>query len=569
MNVQQLANLLYPNLTKTPQDWEKRFPKRNLPEGAEVTRVAPSPTGYLHLGTIFQAIIDKRLADQSGGVFLMRLEDTDKKREVEGAGDVAASMLRAYRLAPSEGYMGSTCEEKGNYGPYAQSQRLEIYHTYGKFLVEKGRAFPCFCQKTESKDDVLKNREQQLEENDDLADRDVCRNLTLEQIEQNLKEGKEWGLRLRSQGNADNTFPFFDMIKGEREVHENTKDVVLIKSNGIPVYAFGHAVDDHLMRVTTVVRGEEWYPSLAVHLEIFDALEHPRVKYAHTPVICKLDGEGNKRKLSKRKDPEADSASFLSAGYPVEAVTEYLTNLANSSFELWRLKNPDLPLADYEFRADNIGSNNPMFDTAKLDDYAKNYIARLDATTVSGAVTEYFRKNDKHPFSAWLFDSVYAKERKENLLAAMAIERGGVRPRKDIAKWSDIPALYPYLFPSFFQPQKEDYEIDFSDAVQSEKTKKVIEHYITVYRDYSAETEPKQAWFADVKDMAGKLGYATDNKAFKENPQAYAGNVANVAESIRLAVTGRKNSLDLFEICKVIGENEVKQRLLRLLKMFS
>jgi glutamyl-tRNA synthetase len=366
---EKLAELLYPNCKFTVEELERMYPKRNLSNDAEVTRIAPSPTGYLHIGTAYGAMIDKLIAGQNG-IFYFRLEDTDKKREIENTGDIAYDMLCYYDIKPNEGFMSGN-QELGNYGPYVQSKRLEIYKTFAKELVKNGKAFPCFCKKAEGMKEIEERRKQELEETEDIGTRDLaCRDLQYKEIESKIKNGENFALKLKSQGDPEKSFKFFDLIKGEREIRENDKDVVLIKSNGIPVYAFAHAVDDHFMRTTTVVRGEEWYPSVASHLEIFDALGFERVKYLHTPVLCKID-DGNKRKLSKRKDPEADARYFVKLGFPTIAINEYLLNLINSDFEIWRAKNPDISYKEFPFSISKMGSNNPMFDLIKLSDISK------------------------------------------------------------------------------------------------------------------------------------------------------------------------------------------------------
>lgn len=540
MDTQKLANLLYPN-AKPVEYWLEKYPPRELKRGAEVTRLAPSPTGYLHTGHAYSALINKLTAEKSGGIFYLRLEDTDQKRLIEHAGDIAYNMLVSYNLSPNEGYRGDELAQIGDYGDYVQSKRLNIYQSFAKFLVEKGRAFPCFCKKSEGIEDVEERRQKQLEESGEILEHDPCRNLSLEEIEEKLDAGEEFALKLKSKGDPEKTFKFTDLIKGEREIRENAKDIVLMKSNGIPPYAFAHAVDDSLMHTTIVVRGEEWYPSLSAHIELFKALGFKPPKYAHTPVICKLDENGNKRKLSKRKDPEADVRYFIVEGYPKVAVIEYLLNLLNSDFEPWRAANPTLSYKEFPFSIEKIGSNNPMFDFVKLADVSKNYISHLTADEVYSMLVEWAKS----------FDVDFCKTLTENAdfsKAVLNIDRDVPKPRKDISKWSEVKSYYDYMFYGI-----KTYELDGLD-------KKKFKEIIAAYKDIYSEEDDKETWFNKIKAMAESLGYATNNKDYKLNPDAYKGNVADVCTYIRLALTGRKNSPDIYSIARVLGTREVNRR---------
>ncbi len=540
MDTQKLANLLYPN-AKPVEYWLEKYPPRELKRGAEVTRLAPSPTGYLHTGHAYSALINKLTAEKSGGIFYLRLEDTDQKRLIEHAGDIAYNMLVSYNLSPNEGYRGDELAQIGDYGDYVQSKRLNIYQSFAKFLVEKGRAFPCFCKKSEGIEDVEERRQKQLEESGEILEHDPCRNLSLEEIEEKLDAGEEFALKLKSKGDPEKTFKFTDLIKGEREIRENAKDIVLMKSNGIPPYAFAHAVDDSLMHTTIVVRGEEWYPSLSAHIELFKALGFKPPKYAHTPVICKLDENGNKRKLSKRKDPEADVRYFIVEGYPKVAVIEYLLNLLNSDFEPWRAANPTLSYKEFAFSIEKIGSNNPMFDFVKLADVSKNYISHLTADEVYSMLVEWAKS----------FDVDFCKTLTENAdfsKAVLNIDRDVPKPRKDISKWSEVKSYYDYMFYGI-----KTYELDGLD-------KKKFKEIIAAYKDIYSEEDDKETWFNKIKAMAESLGYATNNKDYKANPESYKGNVADVCTYIRLALTGRKNSPDIYSIARVLGAREVNRR---------
>jgi glutamyl-tRNA synthetase len=553
-NYEKLAELLYPDCKYTVQELEAKYPKRNLPEGAEVTRIAPSPTGYLHIGHVYVATLDKLIAGDKG-IFYFRLEDTDKKREIQDSGDIAYDMLCYFGIVPNEGFM-SRNREIGNYGPYIQSERLEIYKTFAKELVRKGAAFPCFCKKAENKKEIEERRKQEIEESEDIETRDLCcRELSYEEIEQKIKKGEVFALKLKSQGDPEKSFKFYDLVKGEREIRENDKDIVLIKSNGIPVYAFAHAVDDHLMRTTIVVRGEEWYPSVAAHLEIFDALGFERVQYLHAPVLCKIDN-GNKRKLSKRKDSEADARYFVKLGYPIEAVNEYLLNLANSDFEIWRAKNQELSYKEFPFAISKMGSNNPMFDLVKLSDISKTVISKFTAEEVFERVFTWAQEFDAEFAS-------YLDSNKEYVIKVLSIDRYNPKPRKDIAKWSDVKEYFSYMFEPYFNLKNiEDYEIlESEESLDNTKTIKNINKVLEFYSESYREFEEKQNWFDSVKNMAGYLGFAVDNKEYKANPEKFKGNIADVCTYIRLALTGRKNSPDIYEISKILGEEKTKERL--------
>ncbi len=545
MDYTKLAELLYPLVKKDMAYYIDKYKPRELAPGTEVTRLAPSPTGYLHLGTLYGALIDRLTARD--GVFYVRLEDTDQKREIQNAGTVAYEMLKMYGIKIDEGYHGDNEKETGDYGPYVQSKRKDIYAAFAKELVKRGRAFPCFCEKSESKADIIERREQQLGVGDNIETKDVCRNLTYEQIEENVKAGKPWALRLLSMGDNDKTFKFTDRIKGEREIRENDKDIILVKSNGIPPYALAHLVDDTLMGTTTVVRGEEWYPSLAGHLELFRAFGLRPPKYAHTPVICKLD-DGNKRKLSKRKDREADVRYFINEGYPTESILEYLLTLLNSDFELWRMQNPDKTLWEFPFSIKKIGSNNPMFDFAKLNDVSKNVISKYSPEEVCKQTMIWAQGHDPE-----FYDIIKRKE--DYCTKLFAIDRGGKKPRKDIAKWSDVKSLYSYMFDDLFDYDKTKY--DFEAGVASDDIAKVTAGYLATYDP----SDDKQVWFDKIKALCKPNGYADDMKEYKANPENFKGSVATVSGIIRVALTQRQNTPDLYYICQLLGKDLIAKRI--------
>lgn len=545
MDYKKLADMLFPHIKKSVEDFEKMYPKRKLAAGAEVTRFAPSPTGYLHIGHFLGALIDYEIARVSDGVFIFRSEDTDDKREVEGAGLVAVSVLNSYGITFDEG-LTEKGKQFGNYGPYVQSQRKEIYQTYAKHLVAQGKAFPCFCEKAENKEGVLDRREQQLQESSTLMDHDVCRHLTMQEIEEHLNNNKQFAIRLKSDGNVENKIKIYDEIKGEREFSENCKDAVLLKSNGIPPYAFAHAVDDHLMRTTLVVRGEEWFPSLPLHLEIFDALNHPRVRYAHTPLICKLGENGNKRKLSKRFDPEADMRYFEKEGYPKQAVLEYLLTLANTNFEEWRNENETEDLNKFIFSVAKINNSNPMFDMAKLKDISKNIIAKLEAEEVYNEVLSWAEEYNSELYQV-------LKNNKKKAIETLSVDRYIKNPRKDITKWEDVESLFDYIFLPY---EKVNLDIEQLARFDEKLIKAIMQDYASTFD----ESWEKPQWFDAGKKLAEKHNFCLDNKIYLATPHLFNGKLADFFAIVRVVLTGRNNSPDLYSICKVLGKEEITHR---------
>ena len=555
MDYIKLANMLFPDVDLTFDECLNAYSKRVLSVNAEVTRIAPSPTGYLHIGHVYGAFIDKLLAYHSNGVYYMRLEDTDDKREIKDSADIAFNGLSTFGLKPDEGFMGMEKEELGAYGPYVQSKRKNIYKCFAKHLVSIGKAYPCFCGDRGGKESILKIRKEQLEESCDIEEKDSCRDLTLEQIEKYLKQNKPFAIRLKSFGDPEKTFKIKDEIKGEREIRENCKDIVILKSNGIPPYSLAHVVDDTLMGTTTVVRGEEWYPSLSSHIELFKAFNLNPPKYAHTPVICKLDEGGNKRKLSKRKDPEADARYFVEKGYPVTSVMEYLLNLINSDFEDWRKKNPEKSYYEFPFSISKMGSNNPMFDMIKLDDCSKQVISRFSPEVVYENVYNWAENYDKKFFE-------FVKNNKDFCLRLFSIDRVNTNnPRKDIAKWSDVENLYFYMFNNLDKTELKKYEFD--EKFDFCTIKEVLSAYLIVYD----EIDEKQTWFEKIKGICVKLNFAENMKEFKQNPQAFKGNVADVSGMIRVAITTKKNTPDLYELMKLLGHKEVNKRLTKIINL--
>ncbi|MCI7265347.1 MAG: glutamate--tRNA ligase [Eubacterium coprostanoligenes] len=537
----ELAQLLFPNITKAPQDMEDMYPPRALKEGARVTRFAPSPTGFLHFGNLFTCMVSYKTAKTTDGVFYVRVEDTDQKRKVEGAIDVMLKGLSVYGINADEGVVGDE-KEIGDYGPYYQSARVEIYQTYAKALVEQGLAYPCFC----SADELDEIRTAQ--ENESIKGYwgrwAKCRDLSFEQIKANIDSGMSWTLRLKSPGDLEKKCYFDDMIKGKIEMPENVQDVVLLKSDGIPTYHFAHAVDDHLMRTTHVVRGDEWISSVPIHLQLFKVLGFKPPKYAHVSPIMKEEN-GGKRKLSKRKDPEAAVTYYAEEGYPQESVNEYMMTLANSNFEDWRRMNKTEPIEKFPFNLKKMSVSGALFDIVKLTDVSKNVISVMPAEKVFELA--YAWAKEYQPQLAELFAQDEAKA-----TAILNIDREGKKPRKDIAKWSDVLDYVSYMYDETFVP---NYELN-GNATPSLAVK-VIEEYLKVVN----LDDDKDAWFGRMKEVCPLVGCTPNVKEYKAEPEKFEGHVGDVSTIIRVALTGRTNTPDLFAITALLGEDTVKARL--------
>lgn len=541
MDYNALADLLFPNITAVPADIEANYPPRQLPEGAKVTRIAPSPTGFMHLGNLFGAIADERLAHQSGGVFYLRIEDTDQKREVKGGVETILNVFRDYELNFDEGAVLDG--DNGQYGPYRQRQRAQIYQTFAKWLVQQGKAYPCFC--TEEDLAAIHEKQAALKENFGYYGKwAVHRDMPFDEIKQKIDAGESFVLRFRSEGNLEHRVKFQDLVKGKMEFPENDQDVVVLKSDGIPTYHFAHIVDDHFMGTTHVVRGEEWLATLPIHLQLFQAMGWKPPKYIHTAQLMKMDGE-SKRKLSKRKDPELALDFYKQQGYCVAAVKEYILTLLNSNFEDWRLANQKAPMEEFKFTTKKMGVSGALFDIEKLNDVSKNVISKMTAAQVYSLLTDWANEFD-HPFYELLTrDPSYTK-------AILSIGRGGKKPRKDIAIWSEAKAYMDFFFDELFCPDYTAYPENTAEDV-----KKILEEYASVY---DAGDDSGQ-WFERIKSITDKFGYASNMKEYKKNPDAYRGSVADVSMVIRVAVTGRQNSPDMYDVMKVLGQENVLKRL--------
>ena len=537
----ELAQLLFPNIIKAPQDMEDMYPPRALKEGARVTRFAPSPTGFLHFGNLFTCMVSYKTAKTTDGVFYVRVEDTDQKRKVEGAIDVMLKGLSVYGINADEGVVGDE-KEIGDYGPYYQSARVEIYQTYAKALVEQGLAYPCFCSADEL--DEIRTAQENESIKGYWGKWAKCRDLSFEQIKANIDSGMSWTLRLKSPGDLEKKCYFDDMIKGKIEMPENVQDVVLLKSDGIPTYHFAHAVDDHLMRTTHVVRGDEWISSVPIHLQLFKVLGFKPPKYAHVSPIMKEEN-GGKRKLSKRKDPEAAVTYYAEEGYPQESVNEYMMTLANSNFEDWRRMNKTEPIEKFPFNLKKMSVSGALFDIVKLTDVSKNVISVMPAEKVFELA--YAWAKEYQPQLAELFAQDEAKA-----TAILNIDREGKKPRKDIAKWSDVLDYVSYMYDETFVP---NYELN-GNATPSLAVK-VIEEYLKVVN----LDDDKDAWFGRMKDICPLVGCTPNVKEYKAEPEKFEGHVGDVSTIIRVALTGRTNTPDLFAITALLGEDTVKARL--------
>lgn len=537
----KLAQLLFPNIDKTPDYYEELYPQRNLKEGARVTRFAPSPTGFLHFGNLFTCVVAYTTAKNTDGVFYVRVEDTDQKRKVDGAISSMLKSLSVYGVVADEGVIGEE-QEKGDYGPYYQSKRKDIYQAYAKSLVEQGLAYPCFCSAEEL--DELRAKQ----ENEDIkgyyGKYAKCRNLTYDEIEKNIKEGKSWTLRLKSPGDINKKCYFDDAIKGKIEMPENVIDVVLLKTDGIPTYHFAHAIDDHLMRTTHVFRGDEWIASVPLHLQLFKVLGFKPVKYAHVAPIMKEEN-GGKRKLSKRKDPEAAVTFYAQEGYPKESVNEYIMTIANSNFEDWRRANKDADIDKFPFNTKKMSVSGALFDIAKLTDVSKNVISLMDKNKVFDLSYEWAKE-----FCPSLAE-LYEKD-KDYATAILNIDRENKKPRKDIAKWSDIPDYISYMYNETFVPC-----YDLTGNADAELAVKVLE----LYKDKVNLDDDKDTWFSRIKEICEPVGCTPNVKEYKQNPEAFKGHVGDVSTIIRVALTGRVNTPDLFSITALLGEEEVKNRI--------
>ena len=554
MDYNRLAELLFPHITETPADVEAKYPARQLPEGAKVTRFAPSPTGFVHFGGLFPSMVAERLAHQSGGVIFLRIEDTDAKREVEGAAEGLIKTLATYGINFDEGAIldeNGNVADKGAYGPYKQSMRGPIYQTFAKQLVREGKAYPCFTTEEEldelhqiNKKEEIKNTDWQAEAEKRREEMLARRNFTMEEVEEHLKEGHPFVLRILALGDPEKKTKFTDLVKGTLEIPENDEDFVLLKSDGIPTYHFAHAVDDHIMGTTHVIRGEEWLPSLAKHIQLFNYLGFRLPKFMHIAQIMRLDENGNKKKLSKR-DMGANLDDYKRMGYASECVCEYIMTLLNSNYEEWHMQNADKPYTAFPFNIKKMSVSGCLFDFGKLNDVSKNIISRMTAAEVTEKVTAWALEFDKE------FGEELAKA-PEFAEKIFAIGRGGKKPRKDLATWADAKGYMGFFYDKFFAVEDEYEErFDRNDIIAT--LEKFSESYDVA--------DDMNIWFDKVKAIADSLGYASDMKAYKADPTAFRGNVADISMFIRVAVTGKQNAPDLYTVMQILGKEKTLARI--------
>ena len=551
MDNQKLADLLFPEVVNTPEYYEEKFPYRKLPNKAEVTRMAPSPTGFIHLGNLYSALADERIAHRNGGVFYLRIEDTDEKRKVDGAVETIINVLRYFDIEFDEGAGFDDTDPRNAYGPYFQRQRVEIYHTYAKSLVERGLAYPCFCTEEEL-DKVRAKQEEDKVLTGYYGEYATCRNLSYEEIEANIKAGKPYVLRLRSQGSPDKEITFVDAIKGEIKLPENIHDIVLLKKDGIPTYHFAHAIDDHLMRTTTVVRGGEWLASAPIHYELFHLLGFKMPAYAHTAHLMKFDEEtGGKRKLSKRKDPELSLDYYRKDGYHPYTMKVYLLTLLNSNFEEWHEKFPDKDINEFPFSVEKMNQSGALFDKDKLHNICKNELSKLSEEELYDFLYDWAKENEPENVEKWFGN-------KEKMLQILRLYMGvgAKRRRKDLMYAKQIFELISYFFDGESAEEMDEFKLD-EDMVS-----KILKSYLAKY-DHN---DDNSVWFNKLKEIADEHGFASDMKAYKANPENFKGNVSDIAEAVRIAVTGRANTPDLWTIVHIMGEEQMKERIKKHIK---
>ena len=546
MTNKELADLMYPNVSKTISDYEKMYPERNLPEGAVVSRYAPSPTGFVHVGNMLACFIENFVPNQTEGVFYLRIEDTDQKREIEGGIENIVDAIKTIGLDYKEGVV-SKDKELGNYGPYIQSKRIDIYHTFAKYMIENDLAYPCFC----TQEEIDASREEQKINKTRIGyygEYAVCRNLTNEERAEKIKAGCPYTIRLKSRGNFNNKVKFHDLVKGDVTFPENDQDIILIKSDGVPLYHFAHVVDDHLMRTTHVLRGEDWLPSVPVHLELFNMFGFKLPEYAHLGLVMIVDKEGTKRKISKRKDQDFAIKHFREIGMPEAAMQEYLITIANSTFEGWRDNNLDKDINEYKFDFSKIGSN-PLFDYSKLLNISRNYISKLSAEVVYNKLVEWSKVYDLD------FYNLISKY-KEYTINILNIEREQAKPRKDFACYSEIKSYIWYMYDELFNNFDKNYE--WQNITDIDEIKNIMNFYISKYYD---SNDDKDTWFSKMKELANELGYAANVKDYKNNPDNYKGSIVDISMVIRVCLTTKSMTPDLYDIMKLLGVEKIKNRI--------
>ena len=552
----QLADLIFPEITKTVDDLEKEYPKRDLIEGAEVTRFAPSPTGFLHTGSLFTSMVCRKVASQTGGVFFVRLEDTDTKREIAGSGEQLLKQLHIFGVDPDEGYLGD--HEEGKYGPYIQSKRADIYKVVIKHLLEEGKAYPCFCT-SEDLENLRKEQESQKLNPGYYGEFAKCRNLSNEEKYERIKNGEKFVIRFRSNGDYHNKIAVSDLVRGEFEIAQNDQDIVIFKSDGLPTYHFAHVVDDHFMRTTTVIRGEEWVASLPIHVEMFASLGWKAPKYAHLPVIMKVDEEtGNKRKLSKRRDKEAAVSYFIEDGYLPEALIMYLMTIANSNFEEWILANHFEHMEDFVFSFKKMSLEGALFDMGKLNFFSRELLAKLNKNEITDLAEKYASEYNMELLLA-------INQDRDRFVEIMNIDREKANPRKDYEKFGNMLDIISFFYDALYDKDIEDGIALFNEKFSHQDLIEALE----AIKKELAIGEDEQSWFNNLKEIGTKLNYAANNKEYKANPEQFKGNIGDLAEILRITLTTRKNAPNLYSVMKVLGLNESHRRIDKVISLLN
>ena len=542
MNYKELADLLYPDVTMSIDDLEKKYPKRDLPDHSEVCRFAPSPTGRMHLGNLFASFMPEVFAHQSNGVFILRIEDTDDKRAIENGINLIFNDLRAYNYQIDESPLTG-----GEYGPYIQTQRKDIYKVCAKYLVSIGRAYPCFCSEEDL--NVMREKQEKCKERIGYYGKYAkCRNLSIEEVKKHLENGDKFVLRLKSMGDFEKKIVYTDLVKGRLELPENDIDQVLVKSDGIPPYAFAHVVDDHFMRVTVVTRDDSYISSVPYHFEIWDAMGFTKPRFAHLLPLNIKDGE-TVRKISKRKDPEAAVAFYHERGIPVEAIKLYFATLLNSNFEEWYIANPNKSYRDFHFDFSKMSKSGPLFDMEKLINISRNYLSRISAPVLYENLKKWASEFDKE-----FYDII--DKYKEYTINILNIEREQEKPRKDFSCYSDIKNYIWYMFNEYFDSADREYE--FKNITDRALIKEILKEYIDNYYDAS---DDKDTWFNKMKELAVKFEFASNMKEYKNNPEAFKGNITDIATVIRVGVTTRSMTPDLYDILGLLGKEEINRRI--------
>ena len=542
----EIAELIFPDVKESIEDLEKRFPLRNLPNGAEVTRFAPSPTGFLHTGSLFTSMICHKVAKDSGGIFYVRLEDTDTKREIQGSGETLLKQLHLFGIEPSEGYLGD--KQIGEYGPYIQSERADIYKVVIKYLLENGKAYPCFCSQAEL-DDIRAKQEKAKIIPGYYGPFAKYRYLTNDERKERILKGDPYVIRFKSSGNHIHKIKVTDLVHGNFEIAENDMDIVIYKSDGLPTYHFAHVVDDHFMRTTTVIRGEEWIASLPIHLELFKTLNWEAPKYAHLPVIMKIGENGNKRKLSKRLDNEAAVSFFLQDGYPTEALVMYLMTIANSNFEEWIFEHHFEHMEEFKFSFDKMSLEGALFDMGKVNFFSKEILSKKTKYEIRDMALAFSKEYDEKLYNLIKRDEDYFME-------IMNIEREKENPRKDYEKFGNLYEAISFFYKDLYEQSVKENPLVFNEKFDKETIKEVLSNI----RDNLKLDQDEQSWFNNMKEIGSSLGFAADRKAFKANPEAFKGSVSDVAEMVRIALTTKRNSPNLYYVMQTLKKEECDRR---------